>query len=146
MRYSRQDATTERSSPGMTKFGNTHITLRMAFSTSVSINARTRELDNRFKSGHQSLGDHHEHIFECRLLFGEGDQAAVGGHQLAQQALNVGFFAVHFERAAAGVHVDIADLRVAADQAHAGFRVSGESDFNVAVALDLPVDRFNWAV
>ena len=65
---------------------------------------------------------------------------------MAEEALDVGVVAVHFERAAAVVHLDVADFGVAADEADARFRVAGEADFDVAVALDLAVDGFDRAV
>ena len=81
-------------------------------------------------SRHQPLGDHHEHVFQRRLLFGEADQAAVGGGELAQQPLDVGVFALDFERATAVIQLHVADFRVAADQADARLGVAGEADFD----------------
>ena len=95
---------------------------------------------------YQTFGDHHEHVFERGLFFGEAEKAAVGGHELTEKTLNVVFVAVHFQRAAAVVHLDVADLGVATDEADAGFWVAGKTDFDVAVLLNLAVDGFDRAV
>ena len=95
---------------------------------------------------YQTFGDHHEHVFERGLFFGETEKAAVGGHELTEKALNVTFVAVHFQRAAAVVHLDVADLRVTADDADACFGVARETDFDMAVLPDLAVDGFDRAV
>ena len=44
-------------------------------------------------SRHQSLGDHHEHVFEGRLFFGGGKQSDVGCHEALQQTLDFGVLA-----------------------------------------------------
>jgi hypothetical protein len=44
------------------------------------------------------------------------------------------------------IDLHVADLGVAADQAHAGFGAAGEADFDLAIALNLAVDRFDRAV
>src|SRR5205823_14781518 len=93
-----------------------------------------------------SFGDQHEHVFKRGFFFGETKEAAVGGGQLTEEALDIGLVAVKFERAAAAVEVDVAELRIAADEADAGLWISVESDLDVAIALDLAVDGLDRAV
>ena len=73
---------------------------------------------------HQPLRHQHEYVLQRRLFIDEGDKAAVGVGELAEEALEVGVFAVNLDRAAAVVHLNVADLGLAADEADARFGVT----------------------